>query len=81
VALLVRARVDASLLPAVVDGSPAKEGLRMPGTDIPIVGPSRLGDGPHDVVVFVPELIPEVRLAWPEAEAAGTRWVDIEALA
>ena len=42
VALLVHAGVDASLLPAVVDASPAKDGRRMPGTDIPVVDPSHL---------------------------------------
>ena len=41
VALLRQARVDRTLLPAVVDASPAKQGLRMPGTDIPVVGPAR----------------------------------------
>src|SRR5207237_6617627 len=40
VALLVHAGVDASLLPAVVDASPAKRGRRMPGTGIPVVGPA-----------------------------------------
>ena len=42
VALLCRARVDRRLLPAIVDSSPAKHGLRMPGTDIPIVDPAML---------------------------------------
>ena len=40
VALVVRAGVDRQLLPAIVDSSPSKHGLRMPGTDIPIVGPA-----------------------------------------
>ena len=31
----------ATLLPAVADASPAKQGLRMPGTDIPVVEPGR----------------------------------------
>ena len=42
VALLCKAEVDRRLLPAVVDSSTAKHGLRMPGTDIPIVGPATL---------------------------------------
>jgi hypothetical protein len=33
------------------------------------------------VVLFVPDLRPEVRAAYPEVEAAGGRWVDAEALA
>ena len=37
-----RRGVDRALLPAVVDASPAKQGLRMPGTDIPVVDPSQL---------------------------------------
>ena len=41
VALLRRAGVDRTLLPAVADASPAKQGLRMPGTDIPVVSPGR----------------------------------------
>ena len=36
VALLCQAHVDRTLLPAVADASPAKTGLRMPGTDIPV---------------------------------------------
>lgn len=80
VALLVRAGVDRALLPAVVDASPAKQGLRMPGTDIPIVAPSELAVGGPNVLVFVPDLMGEVRAAFPEVESAGGRWVDAEAL-
>ena len=79
VALLLQAQVDRSLLPAVVDASPAKQGLRMPGTDIPIVGTEGLATRRLDaVVLFVPDLLPEVRKAFPEVEAAGARWVDVE---
>ena len=39
VALLCQAHVDRVLLPAVIDASPAKQGLRMPGTDIPVADP------------------------------------------
>ena len=54
----------------------------MPGTDIPVVDPSQLAPTqPDDVLVFVPELVPEVRAAFPEVEAAGGRWVDVETLA
>jgi C-methyltransferase C-terminal domain/Putative zinc binding domain len=80
VALLRQARVDRSLLPAIVDASPAKQGLRMPGTDIPIVGTRELAARhPDAVLLFVPDLLTEVRAAFPGVEAAGARWVDVEA--
>jgi hypothetical protein len=81
VALLCSAGVDADLLPAVADASPAKRGLRMPGTAIPVIGPAELTAAPPDaVLVFVPDLIPEVRKAYPEVEAAGAEWKDISDL-
>jgi hypothetical protein len=82
VALLRWAAVDRALLPAVVDSSPAKQGLRMPGTDIPIVGPAELLARPPDtVLLLVPDLLPEARAAFPEIEVAGGRWVDSETIA
>ena len=81
VALLCQAHVDRVLLPAVVDASPAKQGLRMPGTDIPVVGPAQLAARrPDAVLLFVPDLLAEVRDAFPEVEAAGGRWVDAATL-
>jgi hypothetical protein len=81
VALLRQAHVDRALLPAVVDASPAKQGLRMPGTDIPVTGPAQLADRrPDAVLLFVPDLMAEVRSAFPEVEAAGGHWVDVETL-
>jgi len=80
VALLCLAELDRDLLPAVVDASPAKAGSRMPGTDIPVVGPAELDAlRPDAVLLFVPDLMAEVRSAYPEVEAAGGRWVDVEA--
>jgi hypothetical protein len=80
VALLRWAQVDASLLPAVADASPAKHGRRMPGTDIPVVSPDRLrADRPASVVLFLSDLLSEVRAAYPWVEAAG-QWVEAEAL-
>jgi hypothetical protein len=80
VALLRQADVDRTLLPAVADASPAKKGLRMPGTDIPIVDPAQLADRrPDAVLLFVTDLLAEVRAAIPEVEAAGGRWVDADA--
>jgi len=81
VALLRRAGVDRTLLPAVADASPAKQGLRMPGTDIPVVSPERLAaDQPDAVVLFLADLMAEVRATFPHVEAAGGRWVDVETL-
>ena len=81
VALLCHAHVDRALLPVVVDASPAKEGLRMPGTDIPVAGPSVLAERkPSAVLVFVPDLMAEVRDTYPAVAATGGRWVDAAAL-
>jgi len=80
VALLCHAHVDRALLPAVVDASPAKQGLRMPGTDIPVAAPGQLAASkPDSVVLFVPDLLAEIQEAYPEVESAGGRWVDAEA--
>jgi len=32
------------------------------------------------VALFLPDLLPELRATLPEVEAAGARWVDVEAL-
>jgi hypothetical protein len=80
VALLRAAMVDRDLLPAVADASPAKQGLRMPGTAIPVISPAELtARTPDAVVVFVSDLMEEVRKTFPEVEAAGGRWIDVEA--
>jgi hypothetical protein len=81
VALLCRAGVDRSLLPAVADASPAKHGRRMPATDIPVVPPSDLVSArPEAVALFLPDLLRELRATLPEVEGSGGRWVDVEAL-
>jgi C-methyltransferase-like protein/putative zinc binding protein/methyltransferase family protein len=81
VALLRKAGVDRTLLPAVVDASPAKQGLRMPGTDIPVVSPAQLAARrPDSVLLFVTDLLSEVRAAFPEIEAAGGQWRDADAI-
>jgi C-methyltransferase C-terminal domain/Putative zinc binding domain len=81
VALLRQAEVDRTLLPAVVDASPAKHGLRMPGTDIPVASPAELAARqPDAVLLFVPDLLKEVQAAYPELESSGGRWVDPEEL-
>lgn len=81
VALLCHAQVDRLLLPAVVDASPAKQGLRMPGSGIPVADPAQLAvRRPDAVLLFVPDLLAEVRNAFPQVEAMGGQWVDVEQL-
>ena len=81
VALLRRAEIDSRLLPAVVDASPAKQGMRMPGTDIPVVSPGELvARKPGAVLLFLADLRAEVSAAYPEVEMAGGEWVDADAL-
>jgi hypothetical protein len=54
----------------------------MAGTDIPVAAPARLAtDMPDAVLLFVPDLLAEVRDACPEVEAAGGRWVDAQTFA
>ena len=72
VALLCKAEIDRELLAAVADASPAKRGLRMPGTRIPVISPAELAARhPDEVALFVPDLMPEVRASYPEIEACG----------
>src|SRR5262245_12571348 len=79
VALLCSAGVDAELLPAVADASAAKQGCRMPGTDIPVISPAELLDHrPDAVVVFLTDLVDELRVAMPEVEARGGAWVTMD---
>jgi C-methyltransferase C-terminal domain/Putative zinc binding domain len=81
VALLSMADVDHALLGAVADASAAKQGLRMPGTRIPIISPKELTERRPDVVlVFVSDLLNEVRAAYPGIEANGGRWVAADTL-
>ena len=72
VALFSRAGIDSRLLPAVADASPAKQGRRMPGTDIRIVSPNELLDAkPDRVFLTLPDLLPEVSSRFPELDG---RW-------
>jgi hypothetical protein len=76
VALLRKAEVDHDLLPAIADASPAKQGLRMPGSRIPVISPREMVERqPDAVLLFVADLMAEVRTAYPEIEAANGRWV------
>ncbi|QAY71699.1 transferase [Xylanimonas protaetiae] len=83
VALLAAAGVTRRDLAAVVDASPAKEGRAMPGGEpgdrVPILAPSQLAMlRPDHVLLFVPDLLDEVRRAYPQVEARGGRWVIAE---
>jgi hypothetical protein len=81
VALLRTAEIDSALLRGVVDASPAKQGLRMPGTDIPVIGSRELAvRRPDAVVLFVPDLRTEILASYPEVERNGGSWVDADAL-
>ncbi|MGI5125228.1 transferase [Pseudonocardia sp. CA-107938] len=77
VALLHLTGVSKRRLPAVADSSPGKHGCRMPGTDVPVVSPAELvAAAPELVILFVPDLLAEVRRALPEVERQGGRWID-----
>ncbi|MBC3194570.1 methyltransferase domain-containing protein [Pseudonocardia sp. C8] len=79
VPLVCHAGLRADLFAAVGDASPAKQGRRMPGTDVPIVSPAELAElRPDRVVLFLAELAGEVRAALPEIESAGGRWVVLD---
>jgi C-methyltransferase C-terminal domain/Putative zinc binding domain/Methyltransferase domain len=82
VALLCRSGVDSGSLPAIADASPAKQGRRMPATDIPVIAPGDLVSArPDAVLLFLPDLMAEVRARLPEIESSGGRWVDVDDLA
>jgi hypothetical protein len=73
VALFTRAGVDSRLLAAVADASPAKQGRRMPGTDIPIVSPTELlATKPDRVLLTLPDLLAEVSSRFPELDGRWT---------
>ncbi|MFI6865265.1 methyltransferase domain-containing protein [Nocardia sp. NPDC050406] len=73
ISLLHLAGVHRGLLSAVADASPAKQGRRMSGTDVPIIAPSELvAAQPDRVLLTLPDLLPEVSGLWPELEG---RWV------
>jgi hypothetical protein len=73
VALFSRAGVDSRLLAAVADASTAKQGRRMPGTDIPIVTPNELlAAKPDRVLLTLPDLLPEVSARFPELDGRWT---------
>jgi SAM-dependent methyltransferase len=75
VSLLCLVGADRTLLAGVADASPAKLGRRMPGTDVPVISPEQLvAAEPDAVLVFVSDVLDEVRRALPQIPA--DRWVD-----
>ena len=81
VALLRVAGVNQALLPSVADASPAKQGLRIPGTNIPVASPAELiRSRPRSVLLFLSDLLDEVRQSYPEIEAQGGQWVNADQL-
>jgi C-methyltransferase-like protein/putative zinc binding protein len=81
VPLLVAAGIGPELLPAVADASPAKQGRLIPGVGLPVVGPDELvAAHPDEVLLFLPDLMDEVRSALPEVERSGACWRSVETL-
>ncbi len=75
VALLSLAGADTGVLAGVADASAAKQGRRMPGTDIPIIPADALVAAEPDVVLlFVSDLMAEVQRALPSIPTSA--WVD-----
>lgn len=73
VALFNIADVDRQLMPAVADGSPAKQGRRIPGTDVPIISPEHLIAAEPDLVMLtLPDLYDEVRQQYPQLDGRWT---------
>ena len=79
ISLLCHARVDSRLLSAVADASQAKQGRRMPGTDIPVISPGEVvARRPDLVLLLLPDLLREVRTGLPEIEDHGGYWVSVD---
>ena len=73
------ADVSTDDMAVIADASVPKHGLSMPVNRIPIVSPADLvAARPDRVLLFVPDLLPEVRAALPEIEANGGRWVVLD---
>jgi hypothetical protein len=78
-ALLTSADVTTDDVVMIADASTAKHGRTMPGTRIPIVSPDDLvAAKPDRVLLFISDLLPEVRKAMPGVEANGGRWVVVD---
>jgi C-methyltransferase C-terminal domain/Putative zinc binding domain len=80
-ALMRCGHVSAEDLIAIADAAPGLHGRTMPGSRIPIVSPDDLvARRPDKVLLFVPDLLNEVRSALPQIERQGGRWVVLDPL-
>ncbi|MEB3061533.1 MULTISPECIES: class I SAM-dependent methyltransferase [Mycolicibacter] len=71
-ALFSMAGVRTPLIRAIADASPAKQGRRIPGTDVAIIAPEQLVLAePDAVLLMLPDLYDEVRRTYPGLEG---RW-------
>jgi C-methyltransferase C-terminal domain/Putative zinc binding domain len=78
-ALMRCGQVTAQDVVAVADAANGLHGRTMAGSRIPIVSPSELvAKRPDKVLLFVPDLLNEVRQALPEIELNGGRWVVLD---
>ncbi len=72
VALFSHAGVTSALMTAVADASPAKQGRRMPGTDVAIVSPEELvAANPDQILLTLPDIYDEVATTYPRLQG---RW-------
>jgi hypothetical protein len=73
VAVLAAAGLPPGAVSGIVDGAAAKQGRRMPGTQIPIVAPEALlAADPDSILLMLPDLEAELRDTWPQL---AERWV------
>lgn len=78
-ALLTSAEVSTDDVTMIADASTGKHGRTMPGTRIPIVSPDELvAARPDRVLLFISDLLPEVRRAMPGIEQSGGKWVVVD---
>ncbi|MHA7985486.1 NAD(P)-binding class I SAM-dependent methyltransferase [Rathayibacter sp. CAU 1779] len=76
VALLSLADLGPDDVIAVGDMSVEKQGRLLPGSRIPIVTPDQLMDrAPTRILLFVPDLLEELREGYPTFEDRGGHWV------
>ncbi len=74
VSLFSIAGIDRTLVRAVADASPAKQGRRIPGTDVEIISPEQLiAADPGQVMLTLPDLYDEVNQAYPQLKG---RWCE-----
>jgi hypothetical protein len=78
-ALLNSAAVTPEDVVMVADAAVGKHGHTMPGTRVPIVSPDQLvAAHPDRVLLFISDLLPEVRKAMPGVEEQGGIWVVVD---